>query len=230
MSWFSNFLTSSIGRKLIMSLTGLFLISFLIIHLIGNLQLFYDDGGQAFNIYAAFMTSNPLIKFVSIGLYFFILLHTVQGLILWSKNKAAKGSKYAVSNTKTTSFASRNMALLGTFVLAFLFIHMGDFWFKMKFGGSDALNMVTYPGHETAVKDLYEKVAYSFSNPLLVLAYLVGLLALAFHLMHGFQSAFQSLGINHKKYTPLIQMIGLAFSIIVPLAYAIIPIFFFFNR
>ncbi|MFK8104170.1 MAG: succinate dehydrogenase cytochrome b subunit [Saprospiraceae bacterium] len=230
MSWFSNFLTSSIGRKLIMSLTGLFLISFLIVHLIGNLQLFYDDGGQAFNIYAAFMVSNPLIKFVSIGLYFFIVLHTVQGLILWSKNRSAKGSKYAVSNTKTTSFASRNMALLGTFVLAFLFIHMGDFWFKMKFGGSDALNMVTYPGQEAAVKNLYEKVAYSFSNPLIVAAYLIGLLALAFHLMHGFQSAFQSLGINHKKYTPLIQKIGLAFSIIIPLAYAIIPIFFFFNR
>ena len=230
MSWFLNFLTSSIGRKLIMSLTGLFLVSFLIVHLIGNLQLLYNDDGQAFNIYAQFMVSNPLIKTISIGLYFFILLHSFQGIILWWKNKAAKGSKYAVSNRATTSFASRNMALLGTLVLAFLCIHMGDFWFKMKFGGSGALDMVSYPGYEGEVKNLYEKVVLSFKNPLIVGIYLIGLIALSLHLLHGFQSAFQTLGLNHKKYTPIIKVLGIVFSIIVPIAYAIIPIVFFFNR
>ena len=134
MSWVTSFLTSSIGRKLIMSLTGLFLITFLIVHLLGNLQLLVDDGGVAFNAYAKFMTTNPLIKITSYGLYFFILLHTVVGIMLWSKNKSAKGSKYAVSpkGQEGVTWASKNMALLGTLVFAFLLLHMGDFWWNMK--------------------------------------------------------------------------------------------------
>lgn len=225
MSWVSNFLTSGIGRKLIMSLTGLFLISFLIIHLIGNLQLLKSDGGAAFNQYAYFMTSNPVIKFVSFGLYAGILLHAIMGLIIWSKNKSAKGSKYVSSVKDSTSWASKNMGLLGTLVLAFILIHMGDFWWKMKFGSVD---VVTYEGVAHGVKDLYGKVAVSFANPLIVGAYILGMFALGFHLWHGFASAFQTLGLRHQKYTPLIQGVGKVFSIIVPLAYAIIPIYFYF--
>lgn len=224
MSWVTNFLTSSIGRKLIMSLTGLFLITFLIVHLLGNFQLLADDGGIAFNSYAKFMTTNPVIKFVSFGLYFFILLHTFIGLMLWSKNRAAKGSKYAVSpkGQEGVTWASKNMALLGTLVFAFLLLHMGDFWWNMKM---DNLSYVEIDGEQT--KDLYTKVKASFSQIWIIAAYLLGLLALAFHLWHGFQSAFQTLGLNHPKYTPIIKGLGKLFSIVVPLAYAIIPIYFY---
>lgn len=223
MNWLIKFLTSSIGRKLVMSLTGLFLILFLVVHLAGNLQLLVDDGGVSFNAYAYMMTHNPLIKVIAYGNYFFILLHAVQGILIALANRKAKGSKYAVSS-QTSSWSSKNMALLGTLVLAFLFIHMGDFWFKMKF--TDSLAMVSVAGVDEPVKDLYTQVTYSFSQWWLVLIYLVGLLTLALHLTHGFQSAFQTLGLNHKKYTPLIQGLGKLFSIIIPVGFAIIPILY----
>ena len=209
-----------------MSLTGLFLIVFLKVHLLGNLQLLANDGGDSFNSYAYFMTSNPLIKTVSYGLYFFILLHAIVGLMIWWKNKAAKGSTYAVRSNAKVTWASKNMALLGTLVLAFIFIHMGDFWFKMKF--TDQLAMVSVSGMDIQVKDLYSQVAHTFSNPLMIGVYLIGLATLAFHLWHGFQSAFQTLGLNHKKYTPFIKVLGQIFSIVIPLAYAIIPLYYFF--
>jgi len=105
-AWLVNFMTSSIGKKLVVTLTGLFLITFLPVHLLGNLQLLYNDGGEAFNVYAKFMTSNPLIKFISYGLYFFILLHSVMGIISAITNKSAKGSKYAVSTYANGSWMS----------------------------------------------------------------------------------------------------------------------------
>ena len=125
MNWFSKFLTSSIGQKVIMSITGLFLILFLVIHLIGNLQLLKNDGGESFNIYAAFMAHNPLIKVVSITLYASILLHAIQGILITLKNKGARKQKYLVSNTQTTSFASRQMALLGTLIFVFICLNFG---------------------------------------------------------------------------------------------------------
>ena len=227
MKWLINFFTSSIGQKLVMSLTGLFLISFLPIHLLGNFQLIYDDSGQDFNEYAHFMTGNPVIKSISYGLYFFIVLHAIQGILIWFRNRKAKGPNYKVKTNQNSSFASRNMALLGTLILAFLFIHMGDFWWKMKMGET---NMVLYEGMDHQVQDLYEKVAISFSNPMIVITYILGLIALAFHLLHGFQSAFQTLGINHKKYTPFIQFLGKAYSIVIPLLYAVLPLYFYFYK
>ena len=110
-----------------MSLTGLFLISFLTVHLAGNLLLLKSDGGEAFNTYAYFMTNNPLIKFISIGLYTFILLHAVQGIVIWLSNKSAKGGKYAVNTSDNGSWASKNMGMLGLLILSFILIHMGDF-------------------------------------------------------------------------------------------------------
>ncbi|MFT4666269.1 MAG: succinate dehydrogenase / fumarate reductase cytochrome b subunit [Polaribacter sp.] len=227
MKWLTNFLTSSIGQKLVMSLTGLFLVSFLLIHLLGNLLLLASDGGEAFNTYAYFMTHNPLIKTVSYGLYFFILAHAVQGFLLWFKNRSAKGSRYAVSSTKTTTLPSRHMALLGTFILAFLFIHMGDFWFKMK---TEVLPMVEIAGFDEPIADLYFRVAEAFKNPLIVAAYVFGQLVLAMHLWHGFQSAFQTLGLNHKKYTPAIAGLGKLISIVVPAGFAIIPLYHYFIK
>ncbi len=206
-----------------MSLTGLFLISFLAIHLLGNIQLLFNDGGESFNVYAHFMTSNPLIKFVSIGLYAGILLHAIQGIFIAIQNKKAKGRKYEVSTLKNGNWASKNMALLGILIFAFLCIHMGDFWWKMKF--TDSVEMITYDGYDYAVKDLYSKVYYSFSQMWIVIVYLIGLLALAMHLYHGFQSAFTTLGLVHKKYTPIIKAMGIAYSILIPIGFAIIPLY-----
>lgn len=228
MTWFTNFLTSSIGRKVVMSLTGLFLITFLVVHLIGNLQLLVDDGGEAFNIYADFMTSNPLIKFASIGLYAGILLHAWVGILLWLKNKQAKGTDYKVKTRANATWASKNMAILGTLILAFLFIHMGDFWFKMKF--TDQVPLVAYASIDHEVKNLYYQVSHTFSNPLLVVVYVVGMIVLGFHLWHGFASAFQTLGLNHKKYTPIISAVGKIYAVIIPLAFAAIPLIYFFTK
>ena len=227
--WIIKFLTSSIGRKLVMSLTGLFLILFLTVHLAGNLQLLFSDGGEAFNTYAYNMTHNPLIIMISFGNYFFILLHAFVGILLYFQNKGAKGTKYAVSNKKSASWASKNMALLGTIILAFIFIHMGDFWFKMKMG-EGWINEVDSIALGHPVKDLYEKVSYSFSQLWIVIFYLVGLAILGFHLNHGFASAFQTLGLNHKKYTPIIALLGKAYSIIVPVGFALIPIYIYFFK
>lgn len=225
MKWLTTLLTSSIGRKLIMSLTGLFLCSFLVIHLLGNFQLLTDDGGVAFNDYGYFMTNFLPIKIVSYGLYFFILLHAVLGFFLAYQNRKAKGSKYAVSTTANGSWGSKNMALLGTLILAFIFIHMGDFWWKMKW---DQLPMVASENLGHDVKDLYFRVAEAFKNPLLVGAYVLGQIILAFHLWHGFGSAFITLGLNNKKYSPIINLVGKLFSVLVPLGFAIIPLVRFF--
>ncbi len=167
MAWLIQFAQSSIGKKLIMSLTGLFLCLFLVIHLIGNLQLLKADGGEAFNTYASFMSNNGLIKFVSIGTYFFILWHAVQGIIIALSNSKKRNGKYAVKSGKSNSFASRNMIWLGLMILIFLGIHMGDFWYKMKF--TDHLGMKTYPGYDHAVKDLYTQVYTSFHESWIVI-------------------------------------------------------------
>ena len=227
MKWIVDFLTSSIGRKLTMSLTGLFLILFLTVHLIGNLQLIAGDGGRAFNEYSLFMGHNPFIQTVSIGNFFFILLHAIQGILLALKNKKAKGGKYAVASKDKTSWSSKNMALLGTLILAFLLMHLGHFWSQFKFN-SGSQPMISYEGVEMI--DAYTKVVGVLINPVWLVAYLVGLLVLALHLNHGFASAFQTLGLRHKKYTPLISGLGKAYSILIPLGFAIIPLYLFFTQ
>ncbi|MBT8219998.1 MAG: succinate dehydrogenase cytochrome b subunit [Bacteroidia bacterium] len=226
MKWITKLFTSSIGKKLVMSLTGIFLILFLIVHLVGNLQLLSNDGGESFNIYAKFMTSNPLIKTVSYGLYLFIVLHTIQGIVLLLQNRSAKKSRYAVKTNQNASWASRNMGPLGIIIFVFIVIHMVQFWFKMKTG---ALDMVEYAGQD-AVNDLYTPVYEAFKNIYFVIFYVVSMLVIAFHLNHGFQSAFQSLGLNHKKYTPFIKSLGKIYSILVPLGFAIIPVWFYFFK
>ena len=219
MKWLISFLTSSLGKKVVMSLTGLFLCTFLVVHMIGNLKLFSDNDGHKFNEYAEFMAHNPLIKTVSYGLYFFILLHALQGFLIYFTNKSAVGSgrRYYGKEVSPTEarIASRNMAALGTLILAFILLHMGQFWLKAKIIG--LAEGVT----------LYDEVKIAFSQEWVVITYLLGLIALALHLMHGFQSAFQTLGINHPKYTPLIKLVGYAFSILVPLGFASMPIYFY---
>lgn len=227
MNWFLKLITSSIGQKVVMSLTGLFLISFLLVHLSGNLQLLFDDGGEAFNAYAKFMTSNPLIKFISYGLYAFILLHAVQGIALYRHNRQARGkAKYAVNTTRVTSstatFPAVNMAWLGIIILAFIILHMYQFWLQMKLGATE---YVMIEGEK--VKDLYSLVEIAFQDPIYVGIYVVSMIVIGFHLWHGFQSSFQTLGLNHKKYSPAINFVGRLYSIVVPAGFALIPIYMF---
>jgi succinate dehydrogenase / fumarate reductase, cytochrome b subunit len=230
MAWLTNYLTSSIGRKLTMSLTGLFMILFLVVHLLGNFQLLHDDEGEAFNKYTYFMTHFPLIKMISYGLYFFIVVHTIQGLMLWSANRKAKGQTYAVKTRPPgVTWASGNMALLGTLILAFLIIHMAQFWGQMHFGDMATKAYKDFAEGEP-IKDLYSLVAEAFTNPLIIAIYVIGQVVLAFHLWHGFQSAFQTLGVNHPKYTPFIKGLGKAFAILVPFGFAAIPILFYLNH
>ena len=226
MNWIINFFKSSLGKKIIMSLTGLFLCLFLVVHLLGNLQLLKHDGGEAFNTYAYLMTHNPLIKIISYGNYFFILLHAVQGLILTFENSAARKINYDTKHDSKTSFGARHMALLGTLILVFIFFHMGDFWFKMK---REVLPRVSYPGHEN-IQDLYSRVSLAYDQWWLVLFYVLGMGVLYYHLSHGFQSAFQTLGINSPKYTPIIKGFGKWYAILISLGFAIIPIIHFFSK
>lgn len=224
MKWFFTFLNSSVGRKLIMSLTGLFLCTFLVIHMLGNMQLLKSDGGVAFNQYSHFMGHNSLIQLISKVNFLLILFHLIDGLYLAYKNRQARPVKYAVSPTSST-WASRNMAILGTFILVFLIIHLKTFWFRAKFGEVPHVTI-----GEQEIHDLYSIVVEAFSQGWYVAIYLVGLLALAYHLLHGFQSAFQTLGINHPKYTPFIKALGVAFAIGIPLAFATQPIFLYLKQ
>jgi len=257
MSWLTRFFTSSLGKKLIMALSGLFLCSFLIVHLIGNTQLFYQDEGLAFNKYAVFMTSNPLIEIVSYGLYAFILLHAFDGLYLAYKNRRARPVGYKKMDN-SSRWEARNMGILGTILLIFIAVHLSNFWWDYRFGyvpykkytedistgqlvSSQDLpadyavkrriveDLDEAKGQKiTIVRDLYKKVEYGFANPLIVLLYVVAMGALAYHLLHGFQSAFQTLGLNHPKYNPLIRWVGAGiFAILIPLGFAALPIYFF---
>ncbi len=256
MSWLTQTLSSSIGKKVLMALTGLFLCSFLVIHLIGNLQLFKDDGGFAFNTYTVFMTTNPLIQVVSKLLYFSILFHAAWGIYLEFQNKKARPVTY-VSSKNQGSFASKNMAILGTIIFVYIAVHLADFWYEYKFGH---LPYVTYtqdlksgeitvieqlPSDYTqgvkqlevlneqagtkniTVKNLYLEAEGAFKKPLIVLFYVVSMVVLGFHLVHGFQSGFQTLGLNHPKYNPFIKTVGIwIFAILIPLAFAVIPVYF----
>ncbi|MDX2135978.1 MAG: succinate dehydrogenase cytochrome b subunit [Saprospiraceae bacterium] len=228
MNWFSRFLQSSLGQKLLMALTGIFLMLFLIIHLIGNLQLLKNDGGEAFNAYAYFMTHNPLIKTVSYLLYATILFHAWKGVVLWRQNRTARGNqKYAVQHVRPQERASRNMAWLGIIIFVFILLHMYQFWLQMKLGN---VPMVTIEGMDHPVKDLYTPVKIAFANPVYVIIYVISMWVVGVHLWHGFWSSFQTLGLNHRKYMPLIKSAGYAYSIVVPLLFAVIPVWMFLNK
>ncbi|MEQ8476715.1 MAG: succinate dehydrogenase cytochrome b subunit [Fulvivirga sp.] len=213
-------MSSTIGKKVLMALTGLFLITFLIVHLSGNLQLLADDGGKSFNIYAKFMTTNPFIKTTSYLLYTTFVVHIVWALLLTVMNRSSRPVSYAVNpGNVSSSWSSRNMGILGTVILIFLVIHMKNFWYEMHWGD---IPTATYEGE--VYNDLYAVVDFAFGNILYVLLYTVSMLALMFHLYHGFKSAFQTLGLNHPKYTPMIKTVGYAIAIIIPALFACIPI------
>jgi succinate dehydrogenase / fumarate reductase cytochrome b subunit len=228
MTW-KRFFTSSLGKKYIMGFTGLFLITFLIIHCTINGTIIFSDNGETFNHWAAFMGTNVFIRIMEIGLMAGILLHIIQGLVLWAQNRRARPIQYAVNTPNSNNhWYSRSMGLLGTLILIFLIVHLAHFWTPSRFGGLlgvHELKEVTlgyYNGQK--VHNLYAEMVAVFQNLWVVIVYVLGMISLAFHLLHGFQSAFQTFGINHKRFTPMIKTIGIAFSIIVPLIFALMPV------
>ena len=225
MNWIVQALTSTLGRKLIMALTGAFLCLFLVVHLSGNLQLLKDDGGESFNKYAEFMGHNPLIQAGYIGNFFFIALHIVTSILLTLRNRKARPVAYAYSKEgKSSAWSSRNMGILGTVILIFLVVHLQNFWFKVKFGVSLPPAAV-YDGVE--YKDVYTLSKVAFSELWIVVLYLISMVGLAFHLSHGFASMFQSLGLNHKKYNYLIKFASYEFGLLIPAGFACIPLLMF---
>ena len=225
-----QFFASSIGKKITMGLTGFFLISFLIVHCAINSMIFFNDGGQTFNHWGHFMGSNLIIRTAEIGLFVFLLIHIVQGLLLWKQNKNARPVKYIVTKLNANSkWYSRSMGLLGTLILIFLILHLYHFWTPSRFGGIAnvrALEETTLADYNNQqVLNLFKEMLLVFQNNLLVVVvYVLGVISLCWHLLHGFQSAFQTFGLNHKKYTPLIKSLGVAYSIIICLLFAMMPI------
>lgn len=228
MSWFTKFLSSSIGQKVIMSLTGIFLMLFLVVHLLGNLQLLKDDGGEAFNTYAFFMTHNMLIKIISYSLYAFILWHAVQGIRLWLHNRAARGNvRYAVNHTRGSERSARNMAWFGIIIFVFIILHMYQFWLQMKMGVLPPVDVAAY---DHPVANLYIPVKEAFKNGGYVLFYVVSMVIIGLHLWHGFWSSFQTIGINHPRYNGLIKAVGYIYSVGIPAGFALIPLWMYFTK
>jgi succinate dehydrogenase / fumarate reductase, cytochrome b subunit len=212
-----------------MGFTGFFLIAFLIVHCFINGMIVFSDNGETFNHWASFMGTNWVIRVIEIGLFAGLILHIVQGLVLWAQNRRARPVKYLMNRPQTNSkWYSRSMGLLGTLILIFLVVHLYHFWTPSRFGGllgihelSDA-TLGTY--NNQVVHNLYAEMLIVFQNLWVVIIYVLGMISLAWHLLHGFQSAFQTFGINHKRFTPIIKGLGIAFSIIIPLLFALMPV------
>ena len=139
MSEFKQTFNSSLGKKLIMALTGLFLCTFLIVHLGGNLLLFSNDDGFGFNVYANFLTHFPPIEVIAYLLYLSILVHAFYALVLTIKNRKARPVRYAEVSSANAGWSSKNMGLLGSILFLFIVIHMSDFWFNYKYSNKSAL-------------------------------------------------------------------------------------------
>lgn len=216
MTW-KNFFTSSLGKKYIMGLTGFFLITYLIVHATLNAFIFYNDNGESFNTAAHFMLHNYVVRFLEVGLFATFLLHIIQGLILWRQNRAARKIDYAKKQyPKEIKWYSRTMGWLGTFILLFLVMHLWHFWSGTK-------NELYFDGPAI---NLYDQMREIFTNPIWFSLYMVGLISLLFHLLHGFKSAFQTFGINNRRWLPIIKGIGIFYSIAICLLFASMPLAF----
>ena len=208
--------SSSIGRKLVMAVTGVSLIAFLVVHCAINACVYFMDEGATFNAAAEFMAHNWFIRLAEVGLIGGLLIHIVQGLSLTLDNMKKRNNKYGAAPKRSNStWYSRSMGLLGTILLLFLVMHLKDFWIVSRFDAQGGL---------TKTKTLYHFMVEVFTNPVPVTLYVLGCISLAYHLLHGFQSAFQTFGLNHPILTPMIKTLGVAFSIIVPLVCASIPV------
>jgi succinate dehydrogenase / fumarate reductase cytochrome b subunit len=206
---------SSLGKKLVMGITGLFLISFLMVHCFLNSLIFINDGGETFNLGAEFMAKNWVIRAMEIVLFGGLLWHIIQAAILTRQNNKARPVAYAASNPSANSkWYSRSMGLLGTILLIFLIIHLRHFWVVSRF--TDEITS----GRET----LFNEMKEVFSQLWVVILYCLAMVSLGYHLLHGFKSAFQTLGWNHVKYNAIIEKTGVIISIVLPVLFAAMPI------
>ncbi|HEY0059205.1 MAG TPA: succinate dehydrogenase cytochrome b subunit [Flavisolibacter sp.] len=230
MKW-SYFFTSAVGRKLVMALTGIFLITFLLVHVGLNSCIFADwvnesDNGEMFNKAAHFMGSTIITRILEIVLFLGFILHIIQGYVIEAKNRKYRGQAYKVSlGNRGSPWTSRSMALMGTLIFLFLIVHISKFWWSSRI--THDMDQVTYNGVE--MHNVFLRMYDVFQNPWIVVLYLVGVSALGFHLWHGFHSSFRSMGVHNKKYLGMLKGLGYGFTILVCVGFALMPISMFLD-
>ncbi|SHI33479.1 succinate dehydrogenase / fumarate reductase cytochrome b subunit [Cruoricaptor ignavus] len=212
---------STIGRKYAMALSAMFLLIFLVMHLSVNMISVFDK--DAFNQASYFMGYSPLVQVLMQPILMFaVIFHFVMGFVLEIKNKQARPVKYAVNRgNENSTWMSRNMIISGAVVLAFLALHLYDFWIhEMNY---------KYIAREAVVTDrFWDELNHKFKDPIRVAAYVIANVLLGLHLAHGFQSSFQSVGARHPKYTPFIKGFGKWYSILIPAGFIFIALYHFF--
>jgi succinate dehydrogenase / fumarate reductase cytochrome b subunit len=210
-------LFSSISKKIVMALAGLFLLTFLPVHLIINLMLLKSDP-EPFNEAAHFMATFPPVKIIEVALIGAILIHITWGIYLQIQNWLARPVGYVSGNKSETSFFSRFMIWTGASVFTFLILHFFNFFF-IKLG--------LVAGNP---EDFYSIAHNLFKIPAYSYIYLVCFALLGFHLYHAFSSAFQTLGLNHRLWTPVVKVVALIYAIVLPAGFAFISIILRFFR
>ena len=224
----SGFLKSSIGRKIAMALSAFFLMIFVLQHFAINiLSVFNPD---LFNEASHFMGTNPLVQFVLQPILIFgVIFHFVMGFVLEFKNYASRSVRYAMNKGNANStWMSRNMIYSGGFILVFLIIHFIDFWIpeiNTKYVVGDSSGLLA----DGSDYRYFEELQHKFVPLWRVLLYCIGFVFLALHLLHGFSSAFQSVGANNK-YTQALKGFGKAYAVLIPLGFIVIALFHFFNN
>lgn len=226
---FKQMFTSSIGQKFVMAITGIFLITFLVVHVGLNACIWANDNGEMFNTGANFMSSMLIIRIMEIVLFAGIIIHTIQGLVLAAANNSRRKVGYAVEyGNRGSKWYSRSMGLLGTLLLLFLIMHIYHFWVPSRLGGIANIRPLEEIGYSNALgkpyHNLYLEMIQVFQNPLIVILYVLGCISLAYHLMHGFESAFRTIGLHNNRYLKMLRYTGRGFSIIVCVAFAMMPI------
>jgi succinate dehydrogenase / fumarate reductase, cytochrome b subunit len=222
----SNFLSGSIGRKVFMSLTGLFLISFITIHLTLNLFLIFDDSGLMFNHAAHFMATNPMIKIMEPLLALGFIIHIIWAAWITLDNMRARPQGYASGDKLLKWWApSKNMFILGAMILVFLVLHLFNFWVKMQFTGDPLLNKAT--GEAGEMHNAYALVSNLFINfPLYDIIYIIAGILVGLHMSHGFWSAFQTIGLNNTQWTSRLKFLANLLGILFAIGFSAIPIYF----
>jgi succinate dehydrogenase / fumarate reductase, cytochrome b subunit len=219
-----RFLSASIGKKVLVSLSGLFLISFLAVHLAVN--LFLLGGPETYNRVAHFMATDVVISFLEPMLAVGFLLHIIYSVYLTVINRQARPENYKlVDQSQSSAWASRNMFVLGGLILIFLVQHLSNFWYSLQFGHVD---LVTYG--DLHVPDAYSLVTGKFIIWWYVLIYVAGSVFLGFHLLHGFDSAFLTLGLYNKVWRKRLAVVGTIYSLIIAAGFAIIPVYFLLDH
>jgi len=224
MNWITSFFKSSIGKKLVMGLSGLFLAFFLVMHLSINMMSVVSE--DLFNTASHFMGTNVLIQgLMQPILILGVIVHFVMGMRLELQNRGARNVKYAMyKGSANATWISRNMIITGIVVLAFMGLHFYDFWIPeitTKYINGDMSGMLA----GTSEFRYYEELVHKFHDPIRVVIYILSFVALALHLLHGFQSAFLSAGVNNSKYTPIIKVLGNIFAYVIPLGFIFIALF-----